>query len=145
MDNGIDPSKNFIPKDVELVKAAISVVKGMTENSHSESGISDGWDADRINKSISAICREYNIDSSDFVEESSVSDGSRCLYKTVKHSNTIYQQGKFTDKSYEILIESRDFQADTVKLTNDRTQFLGEFEVQDIEFVNRSGRVKITV
>lgn len=76
LDNDIDPSKNFIPKDVELVKAAISVVKGMTENSHSESGISDGWDADRINKSISAICREYNIDSSDFVEESSVSDGS---------------------------------------------------------------------
>lgn len=34
LDNGIDPSKNFIPKDVELVKAAISVVKGMTENSH---------------------------------------------------------------------------------------------------------------
>ena len=66
----------WIPKDVELVKAAISVVKGMTENSHSESGISDGWDADRINKSISAICREYNIDSSDFVEESSISDGS---------------------------------------------------------------------
>ena len=62
LDNDIDPSKNFIPKDVELVKAAISVVKGMTENSHSESGISDGWDADRINKSISAICREYNID-----------------------------------------------------------------------------------
>ena len=73
------------------------------------------------------------------------SEPIRCLYKTVKHSNTIYQQGKFTDKSYEILIESRDFQADTVKLTNDRTQFLGEFEVQDIEFVNRSGRVKITV
>mgnify|MGYP007004345645 CR=1 FL=1 len=45
------------------------------------------------------------------------SDPIRCLYKTVKHSNTIYQQGKFTDKSYEILIESRDFQADTVKLT----------------------------
>ena len=67
------------------------------------------------------------------------SEPIRCLYKTVKHSNTIYQQGKFTDKSYEILIES------TVKLTNDRTQFLGEFEVQDIEFVNRSGRVKITV
>ena len=60
------------------------------------------------------------------------SEPIRCLYKTVKHSNTIYQQG-------------RDFQADTVKLTNDRTQFLGEFEVQDIEFVNRSGRVKITV
>lgn len=36
LDNGIEPSKNFIPKDVELVKAAISVVKGMAENSHSE-------------------------------------------------------------------------------------------------------------
>ena len=57
LDNGIDPSKNFIPKDVELVKAAISVVKGM-------------------NKSTSAICRYYNMNSSDFVEESSVSDGS---------------------------------------------------------------------
>ena len=31
------------------------------------------------------------------------SEPIRCLYKTVKHSNTIYQQGKFTDKSYEIL------------------------------------------
>lgn len=73
------------------------------------------------------------------------SEPIRCLYNTVKHSNTIYQQGKFTEASYEILIESMDFHADAVKLTDDRLLSLGEFEVQNIEFVNRSGRVKITV
>ena len=66
------------------------------------------------------------------------SEPIRCLYKTVKHSNTIYQQGKFTDKSYEILIKSR---RESVRQLNRRNLF----EVQDIEFVNRSGRVKITV
>nr|DAV93142.1 MAG TPA: hypothetical protein [Caudoviricetes sp.] len=68
-----------------------------------------------------------------------------CSYKAVKHNHSIYQQGKFTDSSYEILIEIQEFEADTVKLTNDRNKMLGEFEVQDIVFIERSGRVKITV
>lgn len=76
---------------------------------------------------------------------SSWSDPICCLYKAVKHTHGIYQQGKFTDSSYEILIESKEFEADTVKLTSDRDKMLGEFEVQNIEFVERSGRVKITV
>lgn len=75
-DNNIEPSENFKPKNIELVKLAIGVVRGMAETSHSEGGISDGWDAERINNSISAICKEYGIDSSEFVKESSVSDGS---------------------------------------------------------------------
>lgn len=77
--------------------------------------------------------------------DSSWSDPIRCLYKTVKHTHGIYQQGKFTDSSYEILIESQEIEADTVKLTNDKNKILGEFEVQNIVFVERSGRVKITV
>lgn len=77
--------------------------------------------------------------------DSSWSDPIRCLYKTVKHIHGIYQQGKFTDSSYEILIESQEIEADTVKLTNDKNKMLGEFEVQNIAFVERSGRVKITV
>lgn len=77
--------------------------------------------------------------------ESTWSDPIRCLYKAVKHNHSIYQQGKFTNSSYEILIESQEFVADMVNLTNDKNKMLGEFEVQDIVFIERSGRVKITV
>lgn len=77
--------------------------------------------------------------------DSSWSDPIRCLYRSVKHTHGIYQQGKFTDSSYEILIESQEIEVDMVKLTNDRNKILGEFEVQDIVFLERSGRVKITV
>ena len=77
--------------------------------------------------------------------DSSWSDPIRCLYRSVKHTHGIYQQGKFTDSSYEILIESKEIEVDMVKLTNDRNKMLGEFEVQDIVFLERSGRVKITV
>lgn len=77
--------------------------------------------------------------------DSSWSDPIRCLYRSVKHTHGIYQQGKFTDSSYEILIESQEIEVDMVKLTNDRNKMLGEFEVQDIVFLERSGRVKITV
>lgn len=77
--------------------------------------------------------------------DSSWSDPIRCLYRSVKHTHGIYQQGKFTDSNYEILIESKEIEVDMVKLTNDRNKMLGEFEVQDIVFLERSGRVKITV
>nr|DAP01651.1 MAG TPA: hypothetical protein [Bacteriophage sp.] len=77
--------------------------------------------------------------------DSSWSDPICCLYRSVKHTHGIYQQGKFTDSSYEILIESQEIEVDMVKLTNDRNKMLGEFEVQDIVFLERSGRVKITV
>jgi hypothetical protein len=77
--------------------------------------------------------------------DSTWSDPICCLYKAVKHSHTIYQEGKFTDSSYEILIESQEFEADMVKLTNNKNKILGEFEVQNIVFIERSGRVKITV
>lgn len=77
--------------------------------------------------------------------DSSWSDPIRCLYRSVKHTHGIYQQGKFTDSSYEILIESQEIEVDMVKLTNDRNKMLGEFEVQEIVFLERSGRVKITV
>lgn len=77
--------------------------------------------------------------------DSSWSDPIRCLYRSIKHTHGIYQQGKFTDSSYEILIESQEIEVDMVKLTDDRNKMLGEFEVQDIVFLERSGRVKITV
>ena len=77
--------------------------------------------------------------------DDSWSDPISCLYRAVKHTHSIYQQGKFTDSSYEILIENQEIDANMVKLTNDRNKMLGEFEVLNIVFVERSGRVKITV
>lgn len=76
LDNGIESSDTYIPKDARLAKLAIGVVKGNTETSHSESGISDSWDWDAINNNIMAICKEYDLDRSEFVDAPTIRDGS---------------------------------------------------------------------
>lgn len=68
-----------------------------------------------------------------------------CLIKAVKHHHNIYHEGKFESSSYEVLLETQDFEADLVRLTYKKGKVLGEFEVQDISDVDRSGRIKVTV
>lgn len=76
---------------------------------------------------------------------SSWCDPIDCLIRTVKHNHNIYHEGKFEASSYEVLLELQDFGADMIKLTSNKGKVLGEFEVQDISDVDRSGRIKITV
>lgn len=76
IDNGIDPTKDYAPKDVQIAKQAISVVMGNAETSHSESGISDSWDRDAIKNNILALCKEYGLDISEFVKVPIITDGS---------------------------------------------------------------------
>jgi hypothetical protein len=76
IDNGIEATEPYKPKNVKLVRLAIGIVKGMAENSHSESGISDSWDREAIEKNIAFLCKEYGMDSSEFVDEPSITDGS---------------------------------------------------------------------
>lgn len=73
------------------------------------------------------------------------SDPVDCLIRTIKHSHDLYREGKFNRSSYEVLLEIQNFNADLVRLTNKKGKVLGEFEVQDAEDIERSGRVKITV
>lgn len=72
----IKPADTFIPGDVKIIRLAIKVVQGMAKTSHSEGGVSTGWDQDRIESSIIALCNEYGLDSSEFVQQSSITDGS---------------------------------------------------------------------
>lgn len=68
-----------------------------------------------------------------------------CSIKTLYHKHDIYREGKFKNSSYEVLLETQDFEADLVRLTNIKGKVLGEFEVKDIAYIERSGRVKLTV
>ena len=73
------------------------------------------------------------------------SDPVKCLIRKLRHSYEYVSDGKFEQSSYEILIENRDFEAVFVRLSDSKGKVLGEFEVQDISAIERSGRVKITV
>lgn len=74
------------------------------------------------------------------------SDYIDCFIQTNTHNNKgKYQDGKLTIATYTVLIETQAIDADRVKLVTDRGTELGEFQVQDIQFLDSVGRVKITV
>lgn len=62
-----------------------------------------------------------------------------------KDEKGIYADGRFTQSTYEILIELQDYEAKIVRIENDHGKNLGEFKVQNIEFLKYVGKVKITV
>lgn len=69
-----------------------------------------------------------------------------CLIKTIHKSNHgKYEGGTFTSSSYEVLIETQEYNPKRVKLVNSRNEMLGEFAVQSIEYLDMTGRIKITV
>ena len=69
-----------------------------------------------------------------------------CLIITNTRNNKgAYQDGKFTVCAYEIHIEKQSFTANRIKLVNSRGDQLGEFEVQDIQFLDLVRKVKIIV
>lgn len=56
-----------------------------------------------------------------------------------------YIDGKFTRVSFIILIDMQPFEADRIILTTDRGKALGEYSVQNIQFLDVVETVKITV
>ena len=56
-----------------------------------------------------------------------------------------YQDGKFKQFAAKVLIEPQDFTAKRVKLTDNRGTDLGEFEVQDITYLETVDALQITV
>ena len=60
------------------------------------------------------------------------------------HQGT-YQDGKFKQFAAKVLIEPQDFTAKRVKLTDNRGMDLGEFEVQDITYLEAVEALQITV
>jgi len=74
------------------------------------------------------------------------SDCIDCFIQT-NHHNTKgkYIDGKFEIADYTVLIETQPFDADRVLLITDKGKTLGEFQVQNVEFLDAVGRVKITI
>jgi len=69
-----------------------------------------------------------------------------CWIKTNLHNQKgKYEDGKFTMAKYEVLIELQPFEADRIKLITDKNKDLGEFQIQDCQFLDIAGRVKIMV
>lgn len=60
------------------------------------------------------------------------------------HQGT-YQDGKFKQFAAKVLIEPQDFTAKRVKLTDNRGTDIGEFEVQDITYLEAVDALQITV
>jgi hypothetical protein len=74
------------------------------------------------------------------------SDPIDCLFTVLAEKN---RRIVFDDNSkvafYEILIEMQPFESDRIRLTNNRGKVLGEFQVQNVQFLDLVGRVKIIV
>lgn len=72
-----------------------------------------------------------------------------CNLKTITHDKKgKYTDGTFTRFSYEILLDietARNFTADRVKLTDNRGNELGVFQVQDVQHLDAVGAIKISV
>lgn len=73
-------------------------------------------------------------------------DPINCNIRTTKHDKKgIYEDGEFIQASYEILLDMQTFEADKIRVINNRSKVLGEFEIQDIQFLDKVQRVKIVV
>ncbi len=56
-----------------------------------------------------------------------------------------YADGKFHQTTATILIEVNDFDAQRLRLVDNRGTELGEFEIQDIQYLHAVGATQITI
>ena len=77
-DAGINPNGTAVPMDVEIVKAAIIVVKGWVESARSEGGINVSINREAVEKNILFWCQRFGLDASEYLSDSMtvVQDGS---------------------------------------------------------------------
>ena len=77
-DAGITPGDNAVPNNVEIVKAAIVVVKGWVESNRSEGGINVSINREAVEKNILFWCQRFGLDASEYLSDSMtvVQDGS---------------------------------------------------------------------
>ena len=77
-DAGIDPNGTAVPMDVEIVKAAIIVVKGWVESARSEGGINVSINREAVEKNILFWCQRFGLDASEYLSDSMtvIQDGS---------------------------------------------------------------------
>ncbi len=73
---GISAAATAAPKDAELLRVAIRLVKGFVESSRSENGVAVSIDTGKIDENIAMWCDEYGIDADDLTTLKTIEDGS---------------------------------------------------------------------
>lgn len=73
---GLKADKEAGPKDKKLVAIAINLVLGFVESGRSEGGISVSVNEKSIRQNIIRMCKEIGIDASQFVNVTTIYDGS---------------------------------------------------------------------
>lgn len=67
--DGIDPQAEATPKDEQLFRVAIRLVKGYVESSRNENGVSTSVSADAIKESMRYWCGEYGLDADEILAD----------------------------------------------------------------------------
>ncbi len=67
---GIDSEGNATPKDPQIFRIAISLVKGYVEGSRSENGVSTSVLTDAVKESILYWCNIYGVDAEEVIGDS---------------------------------------------------------------------------
>lgn len=62
---GIDAEADAAPKDPQIFRAAVSLVKGYVESSRTENGVSTSVKDDAVKYSLLYWCNYYGLDASD--------------------------------------------------------------------------------
>ncbi len=79
-------------------------------------------------------------------DDTAVSYGKKIpchILKNTEDKRGDYKDGKFIRYAFTVWFEMQDFKAEKVRLTDNRGNVKGVFEVQNIEFCDLTGRVKI--
>ena len=68
MNGDINPNDTATAKDASILKAAIRLVMGYVEGSHSEGGVSVSVGKDEIKNNIMFWCRDFGIEPEEVIE-----------------------------------------------------------------------------
>ncbi len=65
------------------------------------------------------------------------------INKNTENKHGTYKDGKFTNYAFTVWLDMQDFTAEKVRITDNRGNVKGVFEVQNIEFSDLTQRVRI--
>lgn len=66
---GIDAKSDATPKDAQIFRCAVGLVRGYVESSRSENGVSTSVMQDAVEKSLRYWCNIYGVDADEILED----------------------------------------------------------------------------
>lgn len=78
---GVTPQTDAIPKDPQIFRVAVGLVRGYVESSRSENGVSTSVMQDAVEKSLIYWCNVYGIDADEVMPE---------FYRVIDDASNLY-------------------------------------------------------